>query len=323
VDNLGLGLLLHLCGKTGEALSCLELGRKAGTDIDNSLIEYAYHLFSAYVVSDSGAETESRAHLAKGMLIGRQRGYMHFFFFPPRVISQLCMMALEARIEIAYVQALIERNEFTPDPAWQQAESWPWPVRIYTLGRFGVVKQGVALRFTGKAQRKPLALLKALIAFGGRDVPETRLADALWPEAEGDAAAQALTTTLFRLRKLIGEPAIRRQESRLTLDAKYCWVDCWAFERLSNDRSLDASTRLEKLRKLHQGPFLDGDNDAAWARPMRERMRAHLARYVSIVTSAFLLAALPFESIEEVTRDAMLDSIGAIAVEERRRPACG
>jgi hypothetical protein len=321
VDNLGLGLLLHLCGETGEALSCLQLGRRVGTDIDNPLIAYAYHLFSAFVASDSGAEAEWRAHLATGMQIGRQRNYMHFFFFPPKVISRLCMMALEARIEVAYVQALIERNELTPDQAWQDAEPWPWPVRIYTLGRFGVVKQGVALRFTGKAQRKPLALLKALIAFGGRDVPETRLADALWPEAEGDAAAQALTTTLFRLRKLIGEPAIRRQESRLTLDAKYCWVDCWAFERLSNDRSLDASTRLEKLRKLHQGPFLDGDNDAAWARPMRERLRAHLTRFVGVVTSAFLLSALPFEALEEVTRDVLLDGAAEQAVKERRRPA--
>jgi hypothetical protein len=290
-DNLGFGLLLHLCGRSSEAFRHLELGRRVGIGIGNSLIEYAYHLFCAYVALDLCRKDAARDHLASGMRLGRQHGYMHFFFFPPPVIARLCFMALEEGIETAYVQALIERNELTPDPAWRQAESWPWPIRIYTLGRFGVVKHGVALRFVGKAQKKPLELLKALIAFGGREVSEARLADALWPGAEGDAAAQALATTLFRLRKLIGEQVIRRQESRLTLDPTLCWVDCWAFERLSNDDSGDPPMRIEKLRKLHQGPFLDGADDAPWAQPMRERLHAKLARLVRTFAGAVLLGA--------------------------------
>ena len=153
-DNLGYGLLLHLCGRSSEALRHLDLGRRVGTDIGNFLIEYAYHLFSALVALDLHREDEAREHLVNGMRLGRQYGYMHFFFFPPTVIARLCFVALEAGIETAYVRSLIERNELTPDPAWRQAESWPWPVRIYTLGRFGVVKHGVALRFVGKAQKK-------------------------------------------------------------------------------------------------------------------------------------------------------------------------
>ena len=277
-DNLGFGLLLHLCGKTAEALEHLAIAHRIGLAIENDLIEYAYHLFSAYVALDSDKQDKARFHLASGMRLGRQHTYMHFFFFPPRVIARLCFTALEAGIETAYVRALIERNELTPDPGWPQAESWPWPVRIYTLGRFSVVKQGTPLRFGAKAQKKPLELLKALIAFGGRDVPEGRLADALWPDAEGDAAAQALASTLFRLRKLIGEETIRRQDSRLTLDATSCWVDCWAFERLSRDDSGDAPMRRAKLRRLHQGSFLDGADNAPWAQPMRQRLDAQFAR---------------------------------------------
>ena len=220
---------------------------------------------------------KAREHLARAMELGRQHGYMHFVFFPPRIIAKLCLAALDAGIETAYVRALIERNELVPDPAWRQAGSWPWPLRIYTLGRFGIVKQGVRMLFTGKAQKKPLELLKALIAFGGREVPEARLADALWPDAEGDAAAQALATTLFRLRKLVGERVIRRQEGRVTLDPRYCWVDCWAFERLIADDSGDPSRRVARIRELHQGPFLDGDA-APWAQPMRERLDRKLAR---------------------------------------------
>lgn len=290
-DNVGFGLLQHLCGRSSEAVRHLELGRRVGRDIGNTSIEYAYHLFSAHVALDLRKEAEAREHLTSGMRIGRQHGHMHFFFFPPPVIARLCFMALEAGIEPVYVRSLIERNELTPDPAWRQAEAWPWPVRIYTLGRFGVVKHGVALRFVGKSQKKPLELLKALIAFGGREVSEARLADALWPGAEGDAAAQALATTLFRLRKLIGEAVIRRQESRLTLDPTFCWVDCWAFERLSNDDSSDAPVRLDKLRKLHQGPFLDGADDAPWAQPMRDRLHAKLARLARTFAGTALFGA--------------------------------
>ena len=300
VDNLGFGLLLHLCGNTSDAQMHLERARQVGASIKNPLIEYIYHLFSAYVALDLKQEDQGRDHLVSGMRLGRQHGYMHFFFFPPRIIARLCFMALEAGIETIYVRALIDRNELTPDPAWRQAESWPWPIRIYTLGRFGVVKQGAALRFVGKAQKKPLELLKALIAFGGRDVSEATLADALWPEAEGDAAAQALRTTLFRLRKLIGEDVIRRQDSRLTLDPTFCWVDCWAFERLSSDDSGDSPMRLEKLRKLHQGPFLAGTDDAPWARPMRDRLHAKWARLMRALTSVAWLGSSVCEDVELV-----------------------
>ena len=266
-DHLGCGLLFFLCGRTSEALRHLELGRKVGSSIKNPVFEYVYQLFSAYVAFGLHDEDKARDHLAIGMRLGCKHGYMHFLFFPPRVIARLCLIALESGIETLYVQSLIERNELTPDPAWGQAESWPWPIRIYTLGRFGVVKRGEPLRFAGKTQKKPLELLKALIAFGGREVSEHKLTDALWPDAEGDAAAQSLATTLFRLRKLLGEQVIRRQERRLTLDPSYCWVDCWAFQRLSSDDSGDRSMRVAKLRRLHQGPFLDGEDDAPWAKP--------------------------------------------------------
>ncbi|MDP1682875.1 MAG: hypothetical protein Q8L39_14030 [Burkholderiales bacterium] len=278
VWRLGYGLMLHLCGRSEEALHHLQAGRAVGESIANRLIEYVYQLFSAYVAFDQHREHEALAHLRQGMRLGQEHGYMHFFFFPPKVIALLCLNALEAGIEASYVRALIARNKLTPDPSWPLSEAWPWAARIYTLGRFSVVKDGAPLRFTGKAQKKPLELLKALIAFGGRNVPETKLQDALWPEAEGDSAAQALATTLFRLRKLVGDNLIERGEGRLTLDATACWVDCWALERLFTGDTNDEAVRLEKITKLYQGLFLDGEDDAAWAMAMREKLHAKVKK---------------------------------------------
>ena len=276
--HLGYGIMLHLCGRPEEALHYLQSGRAVGEGIANRLIEYVYQLFSAYTAFDRGNSEEGQEHLRQGMRLGQEHGYMHFFFFPPKVIALLCLKALEAGISTNYVRALIERNKLTPDPSWPQSEAWPWAARIYTLGRFTVVKNGEPLRFTGKAQKKPLELLKALIAFGGRNVSETKLQDALWPEAEGDSAAQALATTLFRLRKLVGDNLIERREGRLTLDATSCWVDCWALERLFNEDTNGEAACLEKIAKLYQGTFLDGEDDVVWAKPMRERLRKKFAK---------------------------------------------
>jgi hypothetical protein len=59
-----------------------------------------------------------------------------------------------------------------------------------------VLKDGEPMDFAGKASRKPLDLLKALIAFGGSDVSQGSLIDALWPELEGDRAQQSFEMAL-------------------------------------------------------------------------------------------------------------------------------
>lgn len=280
VHLLGLGILAYLCGDPPLAFSLLAKSRDYDPHPGNPFIGFAYHLFSSHIEFDLGREQLARESLVKGISLGRKNGYFHFPYFPKSVASQICLRAMEAGSDAGYVQTLIKRNKLTADPKWTNAEAWPWPLRIYTLGRFTIMKAGQTINHAGKSQKKPLELLKALIAFGGRNVAESKLADVLWPDAEGDAACQALATTLFRLRKIIGEKQVRRQEGRLSLDPGSCWVDCWAFERLSNDSAAARAERAELVRRLYQGPFLDGEEDAVWAIPMRERLKAKYARMI-------------------------------------------
>jgi len=112
-------------------------------------------------------------------------------------------------------------------------ENWPWPFRVYTLGRFAVLKDGDPMDFTGKASRKPLELLKAVIALGGEEVSKDALIDALWPELEGDHAARSFETALYRLRKLLGDETILvLKDRKLTLDERYAWIDVSAIDGL-------------------------------------------------------------------------------------------
>ena len=62
---------------------------------------------------------------------------------------------------------------------------------------------GTPVAFSGKAPKKPLELLKILLANGGRSVATGTIVEALWPDARGDAAVDSLTTTLQRLRPIL------------------------------------------------------------------------------------------------------------------------
>jgi hypothetical protein len=83
------------------------------------------------------------------------------------------------------VQELIRRRNLIPEKTCP-FRTWPWPLKVFTLGRFAILRDGEPLQFTRKVQQKPLSLLKALIALGGKEVREERIADLLWPESDGD-----------------------------------------------------------------------------------------------------------------------------------------
>ena len=138
------------------------------------------------------------------------------------------------------------------------------------------------MSFGTKAQKKPLDLLCALIAFGGRDVPLEKLAQALWPDTEGDMAASSLEITLHRLRRLLGEDSIKTNNSRLSFDPEYCWIDMWAFEQLA-DTAEDEPLSLSQARHLfdlYRGSFFS-DVEITPVLLQRQRLRSKFLRAVT------------------------------------------
>lgn len=161
---------------------------------------------------------------------------------------------------------------------------WLSPVKLQTFGRFSLALNGMPVVFSHKTPKKPIALLKLLIALGGRDVSERQLADVLWPDKEGDAAHDALAVNLHRLRKLLGDSdAIILRDGRVSLDPNRCWVDCWAFERLLGEAAGACGERraslTEKALALYRGAFLECDLDEPWSLSMRERLRGKFIRH--------------------------------------------
>ena len=159
------------------------------------------------------------------------------------------------------------------------------PIAIYTLGRFEVTLEGVPLRFVFKVPRKPLALLKALLAGGRHGVSQTGLCDTIWPDLEPWSAARALHITAFRLRGLLGrKSALIVQEGRVAIDGEQCWVDAWQFEQ-SLGQAKDAAEQLWALR-FYRGTFL-ADSDHPLALETRDRLSCKFIRSVSQLGSSY------------------------------------
>lgn len=199
------------------------------------------------------------------------------------LMPELCAEALTADIQVEYTRNLIRRHRWKPP--LPELENWPWPVRIYTLGKFRIEVDGKSLLYSRKAPRKVLALLKAVIAFGERGVSEQRLVDVLWPEESGEAGHEALTVSLHRLRKLLVYPdVVQLSERMISIDRSQCWVDAWALERrMAEDESGSPESHAAgpSIPHLYGGPFLSDELDFSWAFSMRERLRGQFLRYVA------------------------------------------
>jgi ATP/maltotriose-dependent transcriptional regulator MalT/DNA-binding SARP family transcriptional activator len=278
--RLGLAHALFASGERRTALVQLAQARRIARRMHIFTTEFSCLSTTTYFLLKRGKRKRAVPLLRRTLEIARQRGYVNRPFWTPAFMRELFAAALEFGVEVGYVHDLIRRRKLSPPREALHLEGWPLPVKLYTLGRFSVLLDGKPLKSSGKAQRKPLELLMALIAFGGRDVSERQLTEALWPDAEGDAAHQACAVALHRLRKLLKcDDAISLQRNRLSLDPRHVWVDAWAFERVlgAEPGKVDASA-AERAIALYQGPFLGEDADATWALPLRERLRARFVR---------------------------------------------
>lgn len=180
-----------------------------------------------------------------------------------------------------------------------------FPVRVYTLGRFEVVCQNEPLNTAHKVPQQPLTLLKAIIAFGGTNVCEVKLVNALWPDANGDTARIAFTSALSRLRQLLGRhELILRRDNKISLDVGRIWVDAWTVERLLERSEYHAAgSKLEAIARsvwtaadLHKGAFLSAENDAPWAQPYAKRLTRWLLRQLIMVGKQIETEGRPAEA---------------------------
>ena len=248
-------------------------------------------LIEAHLADRLGDRLRCVQALAAAFATGREYGYD----FGPMpyccgdMMPRLASIALAHDIDRPFALQIIQRYKL-PAPA-DAAAQWPWPIRIRTLGQFAVEREGEADKPARKESRKPLDLLKLLLASEGKAVAVTHLCAELWPEAEGDAARNSFDNALHRLRKLLGgDRHVQLQSGGLMLDTASCWTDVAALsaclvqmesrlaEPTSDTGAAALLTLADRALTLYQGDFLAGEDGLPDVQQARERIRARWTR---------------------------------------------
>lgn len=289
--RLGWAQVLAATGEIRRSEAQLRSVTGALSNLNSRLLEFMTHLTAALVALETGQQAQRVDALRAALKLGRHHGFTHVFWWRPKSMARLCAWALAENLEVDYVQHLIRVRRLAPTDEFADVAGWPWPFKLFALGKFRLFKDDQPQPLAGKAQSRPLELLKVLVALGGKDVRAEQLAETLWPHVDGDYAYASFTSTLHRLRRLLGlDDAVVLQDGRVTLNPCYFWVDTWAFDRLLSeiDAALSRSTTGEhlaqlaqQLLQLYRGAFLEDESNRACFIAFREHLRSRLVRYMS------------------------------------------
>ena len=315
---LGLALAATETGEFEEAQASLHAATTHPFNVFCVWHHWIGGLIAAHLAERRNDRPACLAALARAFAVAREHGYD----FGPMpyccgdMMSRLALLAIEHDIDAPMARGIVRRYAL---PAPQGAsERWPWPVRIRMLGRFSIERDGNPAAAARKESRKPLDLLKLLIALGGEAVPVTRLCAVLWPDSEGDAARNSFDGALHRLRKLLGSDVhVTLQTGGLSLNLSTCWTDVAALDvcfremdgrganvdthagihadfeadtKADTDADTDTKTQTaqlsiwaDRMLSLYQGDFLVGDEDLADVLVARERTSARFARQALVL----------------------------------------
>ena len=170
-------------------------------------------------------------------------------------------------------------------------------LRIQSLGRFRLVRDGEPVAQTAWQSKKARDLLKILVARRGRATTRDTFFELLWPDDDPEPLGNRLSVALATVRSVLdpeksypAEYFVPADKSSIALDLDHLELDVEAFlveaaaaSRLG--RSGDAAgarIRLEAAEALYGGDFLEEDPYEDWAVSLREEAQA---TYIAIARS--------------------------------------
>ncbi|MCM8614290.1 BTAD domain-containing putative transcriptional regulator [Accumulibacter sp.] len=274
LGRLALAQALHACGRADDAWRVLADARRFGDLMQGEITGYQADLCAASFALAAGDETGCAGALERAFRVGARQDYLNHHHFLPAEMARLCAFALEHAIVPEFARRLIAVRRLKPPHI--DAPLWPWPVQVHTLGRFSLVVGGQQLSGAdGLQQKKPLDILRVLIALGGRDIRIGDAISAIWPatatagneprvparrgrrpkaladepETIGPRERGAFDSALSRLRRILAgdgqaDDLVLVEDGLLRLNPERCQVDLWCCQRsLGKVRSLlDAPT---------------------------------------------------------------------------------
>ena len=278
---------LILLGRADEAVAAF--GRVAAMDNERGRsVRIANVAFARAVHARQTDQSGYLDQLRSGFAAAAAFDLVQIFRALPKQMAELCADALQNDIEPAFVRKMILARRFAaPIDA---GESWPWPLKVHTLGIFSLSIRDASLESSGKAQNKPLDLVRLLASNDGQALSVASVIAALWPDSEGEAGRKVFDATLARLKKLIGsEEWIVVAGGKLAIDETQVWIDAVELARVANrvdalalPDSSDAA--LQHLARsalaLYRAAFLSQEPETPWLLEARERNKNRFVRTI-------------------------------------------
>jgi len=108
-------------------------------------------------------------------------------------------------------------------------------LRIFSLGHFALVAEGISLNVEKWKRKQAVKLLKYLITYRGHDVPRERLMECLWPEVDEHHGRDRLKVILYYLRSQLRKAGIQTKivetvNHAYLLRGDKIWLDADVFE---------------------------------------------------------------------------------------------
>jgi ATP/maltotriose-dependent transcriptional regulator MalT/DNA-binding SARP family transcriptional activator len=168
------------------------------------------------------------------------------------------------------------------------------PIRVQSLGRFRVLRDGDVVPTTAWQSKKARDLLKILVARRGRPTTRDTFFELLWPDEDPEPLGNRLSVALATVRSVLdpdkGHPAewfVSADKSAIGLDLEHVELDVELFlaaaanaTRLArNGDTSGARASREMAESLYGGDFLEEDPYEDWAVSLREEAQA---TYISI-----------------------------------------
>jgi DNA-binding SARP family transcriptional activator len=286
------GFVLVALGRLDEAAAAFSRAGELSQGAQATPCLAHVHLTRALQRWRSGVHDEARAELTAAFAQARSIGLTHFFRALPQVAAELCAASLQLEADSAYAgKTIAARALACPDLG---VSGWPWRLRVRTLGGFAIECDGEPMKFSRKAPKRLLDLLRLVIVLGGRHADVGRVAATLWADAEGDEARDALKAMLHRTRTLLGAEFIVVRDDQIAFDDRVAWLDVWAFEHVvgriesllgagNEARRIDdgeLENRRLQLFALYRGHLFGEAELPFWAATLRDRLRARFIRSV-------------------------------------------
>lgn len=280
----------HQRGEVAEAERRLTRAAGLAEAMDNRLGRFLCRCTAAWFAVRDGQLERALVPLRQAFAWGAASGTLQHPWWRSDIMATLCAVALQHDIEPEYIRRLVTLHGLRPPVDGREVtEHWPWPVRLHALGQWTLVIDDQTQR---SGSKKPIELLRYLVAVGGRDVDCAQIAEALWPDADGDLAHHSFETTLYRLRKLLRhDGALLLRDGRLSLDPQLCWLDLWSLDEAS--AAIDAALRqgvevavlaqlTRRLFQLYRGPLLKGLGEY-WCLVPRSRLHGRVLHLLTQV----------------------------------------